>query len=752
MAAKKSKRVKRALPIEQPADSLLGGLLSLMIGLLLVVRMLMPTESAQDGSTLWIVQLWLAAGLLWAWNAFRERDDRIRWDRLDVAFWVVVVAHVVSAVAVLLNGGQRRAAINLTWEWVGLGISFFLIRQTVRTGVAARRLVGIMVAVGICLAALGVWQHYVSFPETRAEYQQNKHNQAWLIDAGVPQDSTGRALFEERLKSTEPFGMFALANTFAGLLLVWFLVAIGTIASAWQRRSNWKELLGPILAAGLMAYCLILTKSRTAGVGLLAGLTVWGACSLWRSGLKPMRWLAYTAAGCMTLLVMLAVAAVSGGFDVAVITQAPKSMSYRLQFWSGTWKVLCERPLLGTGPGNFRHLYLRYKLPESSEEIADPHNFMLDLWANGGLVALIGLLVFLFFVFRRLKSTSNEAADSTPVAGTTAGHDVRQGFWNPLTVGSGLAFFAAFAVSLLASDVGDLRLPVLMLGFFALFRFCGRISNSPGASSVCLIAAVVGLMTHLVGAGGIEMPAIVQTLLVLVAAAMVWNESDPVETASVEQRPRKTLAVAGLFGVLFIVCLLSATAPVLNRRALVAAADVTAASGADSATAVQLYRQAADADPFSSIPPQRLADLYFVRWYTLPGDVSREFQRAVGLQEVATVLDPHNPGSYYVLGRWFRERYRRTGEKENLKHATRALRQAVARYPNNAAFRADLALALDAAEKSSDAATEAAAALRQDNTNREHGHRDKFLDSQTIEALQELSGSPTAAIGGIYRN
>ena len=747
MAAKRSKRVKPALRSEQPAESVLGELLSLTVGLLLVVRMLVPTESAEDGSTLWIVQFWLAAGLLWAWNAFRERDDRIRWDRLDVAFWSIVLAHVVSAVAVLLNGGQKRAAINLTWEWVGLGVCFFLMRQTLRTGSAARRLVGIMVAVSVCLAALGLWQHYISFPETRAEYNQNKYNQEWLQEFGVPQEPAARAMFEERLKSSEPFGMFALANTFAGLLLVWFLVAVGTIASVWKRRPGWKELLAPTLAVGWVAFCLILTKSRTASVGLLAGLTVCGAFHRWRSDGKPMRWMAYMAVGSLAVLFMLAVAAISGGFDVAVITEAPKSLNYRLQFWSGTWNVLCDRPLLGTGPGNFRHLYLQHKLPASSEAIADPHNFVLDIWANGGILAVIGLFVFLFFVVRRLRLTPNKAANTTPISDTVAGRDIRQGICSPLTVGSSLAFVVVFAVSFLAGDGFDLRLPALLLGFCALLIFCGRISNSPAVSSVFLIAAVVGLMTHLVGAGGIEMPAVVQTLLVLVAAATVWNETGPVETASVAQRPRKTLVVGGLFGVLFVVCLLSATAPVLNRRALVAAADATVPGGADTAKAIHLYQQSAEADPFSPVPPRRLAELYFARWHALPGDTSREFQRAVGLQEMAIELDPHNPGNFYNLGLWYRERHRRTGKEENIKLAARALREAVARYPNNADFRADLALILDAAGNSHDAAIEAAAALKQDTINHRHGHRDKFLDSRTIEALQELaSRSPVAPV------
>jgi hypothetical protein len=461
------------------------------------------------------------------------------------------------------------------------------------------------------------------------------------------------------------------------------------------------------------------------------------------------KWLAYFTAGSLAILVMLAVATFSGGFDLAVITQAPKSLDYRLQFWSGTWNVLCDRPLLGTGPGNFRHLYLQYKLPASSEEIADPHNFMLDIWANGGLVALVGLLVFLFFVVRYLRGVPNEAAGTTPAAKSVADSGVHQGIWTPLTVGSGLAFAAVFAVSFLAGDGYDLRLPVLMLGFFALLPFCGRISNSPAASSVCLIAAIVGLMTHLIGAGGIEMPAIVQTLLVLVAAATAWNEADPVETASATQRPRKTLAVGGLFGVLFVVCLLSATVPVLNRRAWVAAADATVAGGGDTATAIRLYKQAAVADPLSPIPPRRLADLSIAQWHALPGDTAREFQRAVGLQEDVIELDPHNPGNFYKLGLWYRERHLRSGNVENLKHAVRALRKAVAGYPNSAAFRADLALTLGAAGNSSDAAIEAAAALKQDAINREKGHSDKFLDSRIIKVLQKLTSPSTATIGGV---
>ncbi len=45
----------------------------------------------------------------------------------------------------------------------------------------------------------------------------------------------------------------------------------------------------------------------------------------------------------------------------------------------------------GVGPGNFGGPYLKYKLPESSEEILDPHNLFLEVWATAGFWALLAL-------------------------------------------------------------------------------------------------------------------------------------------------------------------------------------------------------------------------------------------------------------------------------------------------------------------------------------------------------------------------
>jgi hypothetical protein len=75
----------------------------------------------------------------------------------------------------------------MAWEWLGLGVTFFLLRQIVPvqgpekdrergTGPSSRdgsanRLAMIVATIGIALAGLGIWQHYVFYPRAYEEYR-----------------------------------------------------------------------------------------------------------------------------------------------------------------------------------------------------------------------------------------------------------------------------------------------------------------------------------------------------------------------------------------------------------------------------------------------------------------------------------------------------------------------------------------------------------------------------------------------------
>ena len=122
--------------------------------------------------------------------------------------------------------------------------------------------------------------------------------------------------------------------------------------------------------------------------------------------------------------VSLAVAAivVSGGFDQQRLAGAGKSLGYRLEYWRSTLAMIGDHPWLGCGPGQFQDAYTQYKLPQASEEIRDPHNFVLEVWATAGSPAALALVVGLaLFVYRvtRSRAALSEGDREIPVASYT---------------------------------------------------------------------------------------------------------------------------------------------------------------------------------------------------------------------------------------------------------------------------------------------------------------------------------------------
>ncbi len=717
-------------------------LLQVIAGMLLVARLLEAPEAAVLGKTLWITQLWFAAVLIWAWDAYRRRDFRLRWGVADLAVWVVVAGHGISTGKVLRVGGDQRAALNLFWEWVGLGFSFFLLRQVLRTRRDSQRLLGVMLAAAVMLAGYGIWQHYVELPQLAGNYEriiqqlaqppgsispnEAARLQQELVTMDVPLNPIGRSLWENRLKSTEPFATFALANTLAGFLAGWFFVGADC---RWLAKPRWR-VLAKLACLLVVGYCLVLTKSRTAWVGFLVGLFAWAAIRGLDSWKFSRRWLLAGAGLVFVVFGLFAIAGLSGGFDREVISEAPKSLTYRLQYWAGAWDVVQHQPWLGTGPGNFRPHYLHYKLPESSEEIADPHNWVLDLWTSGGLPALLGFLALLAIAVRsgwRLRSTIDE---NPPLELRAVGLSA----WELV---AGLAFFLVLFVRWLSGELFEANLFLLWAGWCAAAWIFGR--NSFGHLPwVGVLAGGLAVLVHLLGAGGIEMPAIVQMLLLFVVFLCGANwESLPIANAPIKSSSKTVLVVCGLAGAAFVACLMTATVPVWYRSLYVLSGDAAMSRDFNPLAAEQWYERAERADPYSPEPAERLAELAFQRWR---GNFSeRDFRQAIRYGQLAIERDPASNRGYRRLGLWYFQRAEKFQSTADAKLAVKYLSEATARYPHYAPLRAELALAYDRAKESQPAASEAFKALELDNINRDAGHSDKFLPPDLLKTLQDIA-------------
>ena len=358
---------------------LLGGMTALF-----VARPLFPSEAAAIyGDGLPVVMLWIALGVFWLLGAIGQRQFQLRFGWTDAAVLLLVVWHTVAALWAVADG-TPRPAMNMLWEWVGLGLCFFLARQFIATPREGRAVAAVMVALAVAVSAYGLYQCAFEFPATRAIYKANPERA--LRDAGLsfPPHSPGRKLFEDRLANNEPTATFALCNSLAGFLAPWLVVLAGMIGSGVRNRKQWAGML--ILAIPIAA-CLLLTKSRSGYLGAGAGLaSVW---LLSRGRRVRIGWKLPAAVVALAILLTSAAVAVEGP---AVLERASKSFGYRLQYWQSSLRMIADNPWMGCGPGNFQEVYTQYKLPEASEEIADPHDFLLEIWATAGTPAALAFL------------------------------------------------------------------------------------------------------------------------------------------------------------------------------------------------------------------------------------------------------------------------------------------------------------------------------------------------------------------------
>ena len=692
----------------------------------LVVRLLVPTESAAAGDTLWIACLQLIGFtifLLGRWQA----GYRFRFDPLLCCVGVVVLGHIVSGGWIyFFNEGNKRQAVNLVWEWLAIGAVCCVVRR--RLAVAQ-----VVLAMVIVVAAHGIWQYYVDFPALRAEYASSgsaltdAQRLADLKARGIPVSESGLQLFADRLASLEPLGPFALANTLGGFLAVGVSLGLATLLST--RRSVAGYLVGLVLLSPI-AYCLVLTKSRTAMVAVAAGVVLFVLHRFLNHGEKnaPAGRSGAVVASAVGLISVAAVigAVLSGGLDQQVISESPKSLQYRLMYWQGTIATLRESPIFGTGPGNFRQRYTAHKLAASSEEILDPHNLLLDAWCNAGIVGLIGLVLLLVLLARAVFRTSS--GDEVDEAHQGAPDDTS----HRLLLISGLAGFAVlFAQQFLT---GQERI-LLLLGqaiTFAIALCCtrfalGRLSvnslRSGGAVAGCV------LVVHLLGAGGFTMPAVMQVLVLLVAVA--------VPAAKAPLRIRKGIGLVPAFAAFGVTMVCVWTVIGTTYSAYLMRMGQTQ----PGMSSLEFFGNAALVDGLGPDADRRYAERLFegVRAGALP--VPR-LSKARAAWARASRRDPYAFTDYRSLAMSFSEQFRQTSTRsrdpEWRELAVLHMKRAVERYPTSPMLQAELAMLQDAANQSDDAKETAKRALELDDINHEYGHKDRYLPILILSQLNRI--------------
>ena len=93
--------------------------------------------AAQEGQGLVFPLLWSILVLVWLLGGIRDGGIALRWAKVDWFVLALFAWHTAMA-AVACFQASPRPAINMGCEWLGLGLSYLLLRQLLRTELEAR--------------------------------------------------------------------------------------------------------------------------------------------------------------------------------------------------------------------------------------------------------------------------------------------------------------------------------------------------------------------------------------------------------------------------------------------------------------------------------------------------------------------------------------------------------------------------------------------------------------------------------------
>ncbi|MBN1851943.1 MAG: O-antigen ligase family protein, partial [Pirellulales bacterium] len=458
-------------PQRSPADPVRPWLLA-AVSCLLVARPFTPgVAQALYGQGGLFVLLWLLLLLVRQLTDLRRGPAPIHISFLDVILGLFFAWLIISGIAAWIQSSPRPA-INSMWQWLSMGVSYLLVRQLFTSWHAIRAIVAVLIGLAAGMAAIGLEQQYRSAPEAQRVFLEAKDDPEALWDLTgewLPPGSAQRQRYENRLFSPEPTATFALANSLAGFLAPWFVILIGlgirairssnhvgdnwnplpqfpaqekkspsspsplavrhrqsrpqsSLKTAWMRQKQRFRFFQGAMVFVLLVASLLLTKSRSGYLAAVLGIgLLWPLCF---SGMRLRQVFSFAVLATALLGILLGLGIAAGWLDRAILTEAEKSLGYRLQYWQSTSSIIGAYPRLGCGLGQFQDTYTAYKLPDASEEIADPHNFLLEVAATAGipaallLITALGLLILQAF---RKGDAMEETRVGTDIDGIGSG-------------------------------------------------------------------------------------------------------------------------------------------------------------------------------------------------------------------------------------------------------------------------------------------------------------------------------------------
>lgn len=488
----------------------------------------------------------------------------------------IIAASLMDAKSVAIEFVGNRDESIAAWCWIVTSACIWTSARRVFGQSSRQVLMLVLVAGGLSLSIRAIYQHWVEIPGMIEQYQSDPD--AMLAAAGfeAPPGSAQRMKFENRLFDGGASASFALANSLAALLVMAMVFAASMIGGM----NRGPGLVGTVV----IGIGLWITQSRSAAVAVtVCIMAVVLLAAINGASWRPRR--EWVLSNRRAIIGSFAAGLFSIGAAIWFclrqsewFAMAPASLQTRLDYWRATLAMSADHPWFGIGPGNFQAAYPIYRLPHTSENIADPHHFWFETLAAGGWPVALALVVWLALVVtgrtdanrspakefpaKEFPANSSPATkfpandfigpppadrqDSVPQVASDCSVDSSGPFW--WAAGLGLASVTIYEFANLQLESVTLVANVLAIAWLGLVtRSKVRNSDNLRTGKTChcvVLIAIVGIGLHLSFSGGWSVPGIAVPLWLLLA---VFRPAGRVVEATPKSRRFVTLAPPVLF-------------------------------------------------------------------------------------------------------------------------------------------------------------------------------------------------------------
>ena len=643
-----------------------------------------------------------------SWFLVSLLRGQLRWRKtgFGLAVGVFIFAGILSA----CFASDKRVAVTDIVTLATPMLAGLLLVQLLTTSVKIRLALLLILAVGVAATVLCSMQLSFFNDDMIKNYEENSSE--FLTKQCVSAGGVEQFMYEHRLYSKDIPGFLMTSNSAASFFLLSVFAAMGLcVESFWEYKNQkaWKDreqvlvaLICYTLGFIFILFGLFLTQSK-GGIGaFILGLGLFVVSSLFGKTIWKRRRLFGILF--LLLIVLSAGAVIAYGLEHGRLPGG-NSMLVRWQYWQSTAVMIRDHIATGVGGGNFPEFYMHYKVPAASETVQNPHNWILSLLSQYGL---LGLVAFLAAVLLPLYKVCGRCCADTHLLGGSSNSE-RSNIWIGL-----LAVSAAMLLFVRRELMMDLNIlhqkadgqaaayvilylvpaGVFILAFI-LLRAASLGDKSMGGRndrlSIALVYGLVAVLVHNLIDFAIFEPGIfgVFWLFVAILVAQMHNQTDAPDTVFVLDKPRRFGVTAGLviFGIVYltVVLLPPMRAERYFKRAM-----------GDDVRRIELIETAIAADMLSAQTAYRAAGLFKQTYQQQRINKNKRFlEKGLDFAHIAAARNPADFKPWRLLGQiqvLLAEQAEGEQKGKYLQMAFADLQQAIARYPGSGKLHYNLAL------------------------------------------------------------